>query len=93
MRNRRRYEFEIGQTVLSIAIVVLTVILFFRSAELTVLYPVVFGLSALLSVIYALEGILYNRNRVTKKTRLIVFGAVAAVLLLLTVVSAIIIAN
>ncbi len=82
--RKRNYAFETVQVLLAIAIIVLTVLLFFRASELTVLYPVIFGLSALLSAIYALEGILYNRNRVMKKSRLFVFGILAVLLAVLT---------
>ena len=78
--RRRNYEFEIIQIVLSVAIIVLAVILFFKSNELTVLFPIVFGLSAVLSVLYALEGIAYNRNRVIKKSRVVIFGILAVLL-------------
>ena len=93
MRNRKRYDFEIIETVLSIAIIIMAIILIFKSAELSVLYPIVFGLSAVLAVLYALEGILYNRNRVVKKTRLLIFGITAAILIVLMVVSIITIVN
>lgn len=93
MKNRRRYQIEVLEVVLASAIIVLSVILFFNSRELTVLFPIEFGLASVLSVLYALEGILYNRNRVVKKTRLILFGLIAAVLLFFAVISAITIAR
>lgn len=86
--RRRNYEFEAIQILLSIAIVVLTVILFFRSAELTILFPIVFGLSCVLAILYAFEGILYNRNRVVKKSRLVLFGFLAVILGIITFISA-----
>ena len=91
--NKRRYEFEIAQILLSLVIIVMVIILAFQFSELTILYPIVFGLSAILCVIYALEGILYNRNRVVKRTRVIVFGIVAVILVFFTVISAMIIAG
>lgn len=89
MRNKRKYQFEIISVVLAVAVIVMTVILMFHATEMTILYPLVFGVSALLSIVYALEGILYNRNRVTRRTRVIVFGLIALVLIVLTVLSAI----
>ena len=85
--RKRNYQFEILQVILSIAIIVLTVILFVRSSEMTILFPVVFGLAALLSLLCALEGTAYNRNRVVKKSRIVLFGILAAVLAVLTYVS------
>ena len=89
MRNKRKYQFEIIQVVLAVAVIVMTVILMFHVTELTILYPLIFGTAAVLAFIYALEGILYNRNRVTRKTRVIVFGLIALALVALTVLSAI----
>lgn len=66
---------------LAAAVVILTVILIFKASELTVLYPVIFGLSGLLSGIYSMEGVLYNRNRVIKRRRIWVFGIISLVLL------------
>ena len=86
--RRRHYEFEMIEIALALAIVVLAVILFFRSGSLTILFPIVFGLGAVLSILYGLEGILYNRNRVVRKSRIVVFGIIAAVLILFTVLSA-----
>ena len=93
MNKRRSYEIEILEILLSIAIIVIMVVLFFKSGELSVLFPIEFGLAGMLSLLYALEGVLYNRNRVVRKTRLVVFGILAAVLIFLTVVSAISIAK
>ncbi len=93
MNKRRSFEIEIIEILLSVAIVVIMVVLFFKSGELSILFPVEFGLAGLLSLLYAVEGILYNRNRVIRKTRLIIFGILAAVLIFLTVVSAISIAK
>ena len=93
MNKRRSFEIEILEILLSVAIVVIMVVLFFKSDELSILFPIEFGLAGLLSLLYAVEGILYNRNRVIRKTRLIIFGILAAVLIFLTVVSAISIAK
>ena len=93
MNKRRSFEIEVIEILLSVAIIVLTVVLFFKSGELTILFPIEFGLAAVLSILYALEGLLYNRNRVIRKTRLIIFGILAAVLIFFTVVSAISIAK
>ncbi|MBR4768855.1 MAG: hypothetical protein IK088_07755 [Lachnospiraceae bacterium] len=85
--RRRNTEIEIIEILLAAAIVVLTVVLAFRASRLTVLYPIVFGLSAVLSALYALEGVLYNRNRVMKKRRIIVFGIISVLLVALTALS------
>ena len=89
MNKRRSYEIEILEILLSVAVIVIMIVLFFKSGELSILFPIEFGLAGLLSLLYALEGLLYNRNRVIRKTRLIVFGILAAALIFLTVVSAI----
>ena len=86
--RRRNYKLEVIEIILAVAILVLTVILCFRSKTLTALYPVTFGLAAVLSALYALEGILYNRNRIVKKNRVIAFGIVTVALVFLTVISA-----
>ncbi len=93
MNKRRSFEIEVIEILLSVAIIVLMVVLFFKSGELTILFPIEFGLAGVLSILYALEGLLYNRNRVIRKTRLIIFGILAAVLIFFTVVSAISIAK
>ena len=93
MNKRRSFEIEVVEILLSVAIIVLMVVLFFKSGEVTILFPIEFGLAAVLSALYALEGLLYNRNRVIRKTRLIIFGILAAVLIFFTVVSAISIAK
>lgn len=87
--RRRNYELEILEIILAVSVIVLAIILCFRSASLTVLYPITFGLAAVLSALYALEGILYNRNRIVKKNRVIVFGLITVLLLILTVLSAV----
>ncbi len=85
--RKRSYQYEILMVVLSAAIIVLTVLLFLRSSELTILFPVVFGLAAVLSVLSALEGIAFNKNRVVSKRRAVIFGVLALLLLVLTVVA------
>ena len=85
--RRRNYQFEILQIIFAVAIIVLTVMLFFRSTELSILFPVVFGLAAILSLLCALEGTVYNRNRVIRKSRIVIFGILTVVLALLCYVS------
>ena len=68
--------------------IVLTVVLFFRADQLSVLFPVVFGLAAVLSLFYAFEGVLYNRDRVVKKGRLAAFILIGLVLAFITVIAA-----
>ena len=81
---RRNYKFETVQIIMCIAIIICSIVVFFKAAELTFLYPVVFGLASLLSVIYALEGILFNRNRVVRKARAIIFFSLAVILAAVT---------
>ncbi|MBR6323287.1 MAG: hypothetical protein IKR59_10480 [Lachnospiraceae bacterium] len=85
--RKRNYQFEILQVILSAAVIVLTVVLFFKSNELTILFPVVFGIAALLCLLAALEGTAYNRSRVIRKSRVVLFGILTVILGLLTYVS------
>lgn len=85
--RKRNYQFEILQVILSAAVIVLTVVLFFKSNELTILFPVVFGIAALLCLLAALEGTAYNRNRVIRKSRIVLFGILTVILGILTYVS------
>ena len=80
---RRNYRVEAVQIILAAAIIVCAVILFFKSSELTILYPVVFGLSCILSVIYGLEGLVYNKSRVVRKSRVVIFLLLAVILAVL----------
>ena len=60
--RRRSYLCEVIQVLLSAAVIVLTVVLFFRADQLSVLFPVVFGLAAVLSLFFislaAVDGFL-----------------------------------
>ena len=85
--RRRNYQFEILEVILSLAVIGLSVVLFFRSSELTLLFPLVFGLAAILSLMSALEGTVFNRNRVIKKSRIVVFGILTILLAGLAYVS------
>ena len=85
---RRNYRMEAVQVILCISIFVITVILFTKQAELTILYPIVFGLAAILSIVYALEGIVFNKGRVTKKSRFFLFMLAALVMAAFTYFSA-----
>ncbi|MBO4411285.1 MAG: hypothetical protein J5794_03775 [Lachnospiraceae bacterium] len=87
--RRRNFELEVIEIILAAAVIILAVILCFRASTLSVLFPVTFALAAILSALYGLEGIFYNRNRIVKKNRVVVFGILAAILIALTVVSAI----
>ncbi|MBR6404708.1 MAG: hypothetical protein IKS18_00765 [Lachnospiraceae bacterium] len=78
--RRRNIQFEVFQVILSLGVIGLAVVLFFRSSDLTLLFPLVFGLAALLSLLSALEGTVFNRNRVIKKSRIVVFGILTLVL-------------
>ncbi len=78
--RRRNYQFEILEVILSIAVIGLSVVLFFRSSELTLLFPLVFGLAAILALMSALDGTVFNRNRVIKKSRIVVFGILTVLL-------------
>ena len=85
--RRRSYICEGIQLILCLAVIVLTVILFFRADTLSILFPVDFGVAAFLSLFYAFDGILYNRDRVVRKGRLIAFILIAVVLALITVIA------
>ena len=78
--RRRNIQFEVFQVILSLGVIGLAVVLFFRSSDLTLLFPLVFGLAALLSLLSALEGTVFNRNRVIQKSRIVVFGILTLVL-------------
>lgn len=86
--RRRSYICEAIQLLLCAAVIVLTVLAFFRADRLSVLFPVVFGLAAVLSLFYAFEGVLYNRDRVVRKGRLIAFILIGLVLAFITVIAA-----
>ncbi len=77
---RRNYKMEALQIIMAIAIIASSVVLFFKSTELTILYPVVFGLAALLAFIYGLEGTLFNRSRVVRRSRMVLFFIAALIL-------------
>lgn len=83
--RRRNIEIEIIEVLLASSVVVMTIILLFQTGKRSILYPLIFGVSAVLSFLYAFEGILYNKNRVIRKRRLIIFLAVGAALVALTV--------
>jgi len=85
--RRRNTEIEIIELILAIGEVVCTVLLFFRHNEMLILYPIIFGIAALLSLLYALEGVLYNRSRVIKKSRLILFGLLTLLMIFLAIFS------
>lgn len=78
--RRRSYRFNVFQIILCIIIIGLAVILFFKTDELSILFPIIFGLASLLSILYALEGIVFNRTRVVKKGRIVMFGLVAVIM-------------
>ena len=77
--RRRNYGFEVLQVLISLGIIGVTVTLFFKSRELTILFPVDFGLAALLSLLYSFEGVLFNKSRVVRKTRIVLFLLLAVV--------------
>ena len=78
--RRRNIQFEVFQVILSLGVIGLAGVVFCRSSDLTLLFPLVFGLAALLSLLSALEGTVFNRNRVIKKSRIVVFGILTLVL-------------
>ena len=80
---RRNYTAEAVEIILALAVIALTVVLFIKSDELTILYPIVFALAAVMCVVYALEGVLFRRNRMVRKSRIILFLIAAAILLLI----------
>jgi len=74
--------------ILALSVIALTIVLFMKPDEYTVLYPVVFGLAALTSFVYALEGVLFRKNRMVRKSRGVLFGIAGVVLLMITWLSA-----
>lgn len=86
--RRRKIEIAVVEVVLSLAVIALTVFLFIHPLEHVVLYPVIFGLAAFLSLFYAFDGVLYNRDQVTDKGHAVIYCIVAAVLALIAFVSA-----
>lgn len=68
--RRRTYEFEVIQIILSVIVIVATVFLFFKFNTHSILFPIVFSGASLLSLIHAFDGVLYNKNRVIKKSRI-----------------------
>ena len=85
--RRRNMEVEIIEILLAAAVVIMTVVLIFQAGKRSVLYPLIFGSAAVLSFLYAFEGIFYNKNRVIRKQRLIIFLVIGAALVTLTVFS------
>ena len=84
---KRNYTVEVIQVILALAVIILTVVLFIKSDELTILFPIVFGLAALMCFIYAVEGIFFNKNRMVKKGRGILFAVLGICLALVTYLS------
>ena len=85
---RRNYRIEAIQIIMAAAIIVLSAVLFFKSRELSLLFPVVFGLASLLCLVYAVEGIWFNKSRVTRKSRVVVFVLLAVILAVICFFSA-----
>ena len=85
--SRRSYRFEALEVILSVILIGMTVVLFLRSSELTFLFPAVFAVAAVLSLLAALEGIVFNRNRVVRKSRAVVFGILTLILIVITYIS------
>lgn len=86
--RRRTYEFEVIQIILSVIVLIATIFLFFKFNTHSILFPIVFGAASLLSFIHAFEGVLYNKNRVIKKTRIAGFIILALILAGITYLSA-----
>lgn len=91
--RKKGFPFELLEIILGIVTIVLTIILFFKSRELTILFPIVFGLGAVLSAIHALEGKLYNQSHVVEKKQMIIYFTISAVLILFMVISILTIIN
>lgn len=82
---RRNYRFEILEIILAAAVVLLTAVLFFKAQELSILFPITFGLATLMSFLYVFENYKYNRNRKTRRNRMIAYSIIGLLLLVLTV--------
>ncbi len=85
--RRRNYQYEALEIILALGVIGCSIALFFKARELTVLYPVTFGLGSILSLLHALEGIIFKKITVVRKSRVVIFGIITLVLLFLTGVS------
>ncbi|MBO7363859.1 MAG: hypothetical protein J6Z23_00950 [Lachnospiraceae bacterium] len=86
--RRRRFELGIVEAVIAVAVIVMSVLLFIRSEELTILYPVVFGSAALLAVICLIDAVIQSRNNHTRNSQAVLFGIAAAALAFMTYLTA-----
>ena len=85
--RRRNYQYEALEIILALGVIGCSIALFFKARELTVLYPATFGLGCILSLLPALEGIIFKKITVVRKSRVVIFGIIALVLLFLTGIS------
>ena len=85
--RRRHYQYEALEILLAVGVIGCSIALFFKARELTVLYPVTFGLASILSLLHALEGGFFQKITVIRKSRAVVFSVIALVLLLLAGIS------
>ena len=79
--RRRNYQYEALEILLALGVIGCSAALFFKARELTVLYPVPFGLAAVLSLLHALEGIFFIQITVVLKILVVVFSLIAVLLL------------
>lgn len=86
--RRRKLGTAAVEVVLSIAVIALTVVLFLHPQEYVILYPVIFGLAAFLSLFYAFDGVLYNKDQVTDKGHAVIYCVLAVVLSAIAFISA-----
>jgi len=85
--RRRHYQYEALEIIIAAGVIGCAIALFFKARELTILYPVTFGLAAVISLLHALEGVFFGKIIVIRKSRIVVFSIIAALLLALTGIS------
>lgn len=85
--RRRNYQYEALEIILALGVIGCSAALFFKARELTVLYPVTFGLAGILSLLHALEGIIFKKITVVRKSRVVIFGLIALALFCLMGIS------
>ncbi|GEM_PF-4122817 len=87
----RNFRFQILEIICAAVIIILTILLLFQAAEWPILFPIIFGLATVLSLLYLFETIKYNPNRKNRQKRIILFVILSVVALGITGASIVII--
>jgi len=85
--HRKSDLFETYQIILAVLITGCAIVLLFKAAELTVLYPITFGLSCILCILYAVDRLVIRRGTERKISAGFAFAIGAIALALLTYAS------